>query len=100
MGAYKTITEADEIKLGEDVISVISAPGHTPGGVLYKCGSDIFVGDTIFEKGGYGRCDLPGGDIDVLEKTLIKLFSMKEDAVLYPGHGELTTLSDCIKYFM
>ncbi len=99
-GPYDVLCDLDEIRLGEDIITAISAPGHTPGGMMYKSGSDIFVGDTVFEKGGYGRCDLPGGDIEVLEKTLVKLFSMKDDAVLYPGHGDTTTLSDCIKYFM
>ena len=83
------------------MISVIACPGHTPGGVSYKVGDHIFCGDTVFAEGGYGRCDLPGGDIDVLEKTLIKLITqLPGESVFYPGHGKTTTLKELIYYFM
>ena len=28
---------------------VIATPGHTPGGVTFKCGNALFVGDTLFK---------------------------------------------------
>ena len=100
-GEYKTLAEGDTLTLGDDVISVIACPGHTPGGVSYKVGDHIFCGDTVFAEGGYGRCDLPGGDIDVLEKTLIKLITqLPGESVFYPGHGKTTTLKELIYYFM
>lgn len=99
-GDYIPLKEGDKLTLGDEEIYVFDAPGHTAGGVYYDTSIGLFVGDTVFAGGGYGRCDLPGGDIDVLEKTLVKLFSREEDAVLYPGHGEPTTLSKNIKYFM
>lgn len=100
LGEYKTVKDGDVIDLGGATIRVIGCPGHTPGGVSYRIFDNIFVGDTVFEKGGYGRCDLPGGNIDELEKTLIRLFTHEKDAVLYPGHGGSTTLSESLKYFM
>ena len=100
-GEYKTLTDGDTLVLGNETITVIGCPGHTPGGVSYKVGNKIFCGDTVFAGGGYGRCDLPGGDIDVLEKTLIKLIThMPDDSVFYPGHGASTTLKELIYYFM
>lgn len=100
-GAYKTLDDGDVIRLGNDTLNVISCPGHTPGGLSYKVGNTVFCGDTVFAQGGYGRCDLPGGDIDVLEKTLIKLLThLPDDTVFYPGHGPSTTLKELINYFM
>ena len=99
-GEYKTVKEGEILPLGVDSLSVIDCPGHTQGGVAYRTGDKVFVGDTLFERGGYGRCDLPGGDIDVLERTLIKLIStLPNETVFYPGHGNVTTLYDFVKYF-
>lgn len=99
-GAYDTIGDGDTLYLGKTQISVISCPGHTLGGVSYKIGDIVFSGDTVFADGGYGRCDLPGGDLDVLEKTLIKLIvNMPSETVFYPGHGRTTTLKELIYYF-
>lgn len=99
-GEYTEVEDGTIIPFGYDSVTVISCPGHTVGGVSYRIGGCLFTGDTVFEKGGYGRCDLPGGDIEVLEKTLFKLFSTEKDEIFYPGHGEQTTLSDTLKYFM
>ncbi len=99
-GQYKCVRDADTLELGGTPITVIGCPGHTPGGVSYRIENKIFCGDTVFAKGGYGRCDLPGGDIDVLEKTLIRLITHQaDDSVFYPGHGESTTLFEIIQYF-
>ena len=81
-------------------VKVLHTPGHTPGGVSYRIGNSVFCGDTAFAGGGYGRCDLPGGDIDTLEKTLIKLITtLPTETVFYPGHGASTTLQELIYYF-
>ena len=100
-GDVRSVKEGDVIEFGKEKISVISCPGHTPGGVSYIVGNIVFCGDTVFAGGGYGRCDLPGGDIDVLEKTLIKLITaLPSETVFYPGHGPTTTLRELIYYFM
>ena len=40
-----------------------------------------------------GRCDLPGGNQDSLINSLkTKLYPIKEDLKVYPGHCESTTL--------
>ncbi len=85
--------EGDFVALGEDKLRVISTPGHSPGGVCFYCeeGGFMFTGDTLFF-GSYGRYDFPGGDKNLLRQSLQKLFTMPEDIVCYPGHGEPTTI--------
>lgn len=98
-GPVKTVSDGEILEFGQEKIEVIGCPGHTPGGLSYKIGDRIFCGDTVFAQGGYGRCDLPGGDIETLEKTLIKLITHLTDATFYPGHGSTTTLREIIYYF-
>jgi glyoxylase-like metal-dependent hydrolase (beta-lactamase superfamily II) len=52
----------------------------------------LFVGDTLFA-GSIGRTDLPGGDYDTLLRSIRDvLFRFPDDTVVYPGHGERTTI--------
>ena len=100
-GSYKCVGDGEKLQFGNEDISVIACPGHTPGGVSYQIGDAVFCGDTAFAGGGYGRCDLPGGDIEVLEKTLIRLITeLPSETVFYPGHGPSTTLKELVYYFM
>ena len=99
-GEYLSVSENTRLEFGDSFIEVIDCPGHTAGGVSYRIDGCLFTGDTVFAQGGYGRCDLPGGDTDVLEKTLFKIFSKEKDEIFYPGHGEKTTLKETLMYFM
>ena len=99
-GEYRAVNDEDKLWLGGEEIEVISTPGHTPGSVSYKIGNDLFVGDTVFAGGAYGRSDLPGGDPDELDKSLFKLFSKMLIGRFYPGHGPDSTFEDAIKYFI
>ena len=81
------------LRLGENEIKVIHTKGHSKGGVCYLIGNILFSGDTLF-KGSIGRCDLFGGDFKEIEKSIKeKLFVLDEDTVVYPGHGDKTTIS-------
>lgn len=73
-------------------------PGHCPGGVCLQVGKrgeralDLFVGDTLFA-GSIGRTDLPGGDLDVLLRSITTvLYGFGDEARVYPGHGPDTTI--------
>jgi len=73
-------------------------PGHCPGGVCLAVGCDgdarraLFVGDTLFA-GSIGRTDLPGGDYQTLLRSIQDvLFGFPDDTMVYPGHGEATTI--------
>ena len=51
-----------------------------------------FSGDVLF-KNSIGRTDLPGGSYDVLIKSIKnKLFLLRDDDIVFPGHGPKTTI--------
>ena len=54
----------------------------------------LFTGDTLF-KDGVGRTDLSYSSPSDLSKSLLKLkaVSCQLPTVVYPGHGESTTLA-------
>jgi len=52
----------------------------------------LFVGDTLFA-GSIGRTDLPGADhATLLDSIRTVLFAFGDDAKVYPGHGNPTTI--------
>ncbi|MBP5427158.1 MAG: MBL fold metallo-hydrolase [Clostridiales bacterium] len=86
------VSEDDVIKLGEDIFSFIYTPGHTSGSMCVKYKNVIFTGDTLF-KGSVGRCDFPTGDEeDLIYSVKKKLYILEDDMVVYPGHGDVTTI--------
>ena len=52
----------------------------------------MFSGDTLF-CGSCGRTDLPGGSWETIRESLGRLASIDRDLIVYPGHGESTTLA-------
>ena len=79
-------------------MAVHHTPGHCPGGVCLQIGrtgtggDHLFVGDTLFA-GSIGRTDLPGGDYEVLMRSITRvLFPLGDDAIVHPGHGPDTTI--------
>ena len=74
-----------KIPLGKLDLSLLHTPGHTPGSVCFTVQDRLIAGDTLFI-GGCGRCDLPGGDPELMYKSLTRLKAMDDHLVLYPGH--------------
>lgn len=71
-------------------------PGHCPGNVLFHLPGEgvAFVGDAIFA-GSVGRTDLPGGDAEVLARSIrTRIYTLPPATVLFPGHGPETTVDD------
>ena len=88
------LTENSDIKLGNSSLKILHVPGHSPGHIALYSAQDKFVivGDVLF-KGSIGRTDLPGGDYDILMKSIgTKLMTLDEDVVVYCGHMEETTI--------
>lgn len=74
--------------------NAVFTPGHSPGSVTYifEDGGFAIVGDTLFEN-SIGRTDLIGGSMQVLLKSIHeKILTLPEDTIIYPGHGNYTTI--------
>lgn len=81
-------------------IEVIHTPGHTSGGVSYyvKDASVLFSGDTLFAE-SVGRTDFATGSFsDIVSSIKDKLFLLPDDTVVFPGHGESTSIAHEKKY--
>jgi hydroxyacylglutathione hydrolase len=69
-------------------------PGHCPGNVLFHQAAAhvAIVGDALFN-GGVGRWDLPGGDYELLARSIREqIYTLPDDTVVLPGHGDRTTV--------
>lgn len=88
------IKEGDVFNVGDLKAEIIETPGHSMGGVCIKVGSHVFTGDSIFS-GSIGRCDLGRASQEILISSLKeKILTLPEDTILYPGHGNLTSVKD------
>ena len=86
------VEDGDTIKLGSLEIKVLHTPGHTQGGVCYLVDGNLFSGDTIFRE-AVGRCDLEGGNFNqIVESIENKIFTLPPETVIYPGHGNITSV--------
>lgn len=88
------VKDGDILKLAGFEIRVLETPGHTAGSVCYYIASEdvLISGDTLFQE-GLGRTDFPtGSSRQIIDSILNKLFALPEDTMVYPGHGEETTI--------
>lgn len=73
---------------------MLDTPGHSPGSISLYCVAQHFViaGDVLF-KDSVGRTDLPLSDTNqLLQSIRTQLFTLPDETVVYPGHGEPTTI--------
>lgn len=87
------LQEGDTISFGTLTLEVVHTPGHTPGGIcLVSRPYCVFSGDTLFRR-GIGRTDFPGGNYEQIVTSIRqKLYTLDEDLVVFPGHGDPTTI--------
>lgn len=88
------LTHKQILHVGAYDFEVRHTPGHTPGHVVFYCGSAgvVFCGDVIFG-GSIGRTDLPGGDYDTLINSIhTHILSLPDETRLLSGHGPETTV--------
>jgi hydroxyacylglutathione hydrolase len=116
--ADHTVAGGERLSLAGLDIEVLFTPGHSPGHVTYAIAAAAAVagvgagaggavaaadgaraeervllsGDVLFQ-GSVGRVDLPGGDWNVLERSIGSLVrAFPAQTAVYPGHMGVTTL--------
>ena len=92
----KLLAVGDTIQLGEESLSVLHVPGHSPGHIaLYSQQAKLCLcGDVLF-KNSIGRTDLPGGNhTHLLQSIHEQLFLLENETVIYSGHGPTTTIGE------
>ncbi|MHB1404240.1 MAG: MBL fold metallo-hydrolase, partial [Desulfitobacteriaceae bacterium] len=84
--------DGQELKVGDEKITVLTTPGHSRGSVAFFTTDGVISGDTLFA-GSIGRTDFPGGSLEqLLQGVEQKLLVLPDDTPVYPGHGEATTI--------
>lgn len=90
------LKDGDSLQLGEDELTVIEAPGHSPGHICFYCARQHFIisGDVLFQN-SIGRTDLPGANHQLLINNIKqKLFVLPAETIVYSGHGPNTTIGE------
>lgn len=105
------VREGDTLRWGGYEARVLHTPGHTEGSISLVVGAGtpkvaspqsavasdanaarLLAGDTLFQ-GSIGRTDLPGGSYpQILASIREKLLTLPDNFVVYPGHGDTTTI--------
>jgi glyoxylase-like metal-dependent hydrolase (beta-lactamase superfamily II) len=95
----RLLTDGDTIQVGKLTFDVIHLRGHTPGSVALALSgpaagdaTQLFTGDCLFP-GGVGKTWQPGEFTQLLTDVTSRVFDrFGDDTVVYPGHGDDTTL--------
>jgi glyoxylase-like metal-dependent hydrolase (beta-lactamase superfamily II) len=95
----RLLAGGDTVHIGELTFDVIHLRGHTPGSVALALDgpatggvTQLFTGDCLFP-GGVGKTWQPGDFTRLLEDVTTRVFDVYGDStVVYPGHGDDTTL--------
>ena len=94
-GPVHHLAKGPLIQLGEDELTVLFVPGHSPGHVAFYCAAQQFVigGDVLFRE-SIGRTDLPGGNHQQLLNSIEEeFFTLPAETKVYSGHGPYTTIA-------
>jgi glyoxylase-like metal-dependent hydrolase (beta-lactamase superfamily II) len=95
----RLLAGGDTVQIGELTFDVIHLRGHTPGSIALALNgpatgdvTQLFTGDCLFP-GGVGKTWQPGDFTQLLEDVTTRVFDVYGDStVVYPGHGDDTTL--------
>ena len=95
----RLLSHGDTVQVGKLSFDVVHLRGHTPGSVALALSgaaageaTQLFTGDCLFP-GGVGKTWQPGDFDQLLTDVTSRVFDVYDDStVIYPGHGDDTTL--------
>lgn len=99
--ADRTVTGGDTYEVAGMSWKVLDTPGHSEGHVSFllsvegeETSGHLVAGDVLFRR-GIGRTDFPDGNFETLLRSIHdELFILPHDTIVYPGHGENTTIGE------
>ncbi|HVF40821.1 MAG TPA: MBL fold metallo-hydrolase [Gemmatimonadaceae bacterium] len=92
-GPDAQFADGQTLRLGGLELSVMHVPGHAPGHVMIYGHGAALVGDCLFA-GSIGRTDLPFSNGAQLEASLQRIAALAPETIVYPGHGDSTTIGE------
>jgi len=95
----RLLAGGDTVQIGDLKFDVIHLRGHTPGSIALALDgpatggvTQLFTGDCLFP-GGLGRTTKPAEFDSLYHDVKTRVFDrFGDDTVVYPGHGDDTTL--------
>ncbi len=85
------VKDGDIVKVSGINVKCFETLGHSNCSISYLIDGKLFCGDFIF-KGSIGRTDLITGNQENMQKSIKRFKTFDENYVIYPGHGDATTL--------
>ncbi|KIF81000.1 MBL fold metallo-hydrolase [Noviherbaspirillum autotrophicum] len=80
------VEEGTPFEVGSVTLQPLHTPGHTDGHFAYVWQDRVFTGDALLID-GCGRTDFQNGNTDALYYSVTaKLFTLPDDALVYPAH--------------
>ncbi|MCB1059046.1 MAG: MBL fold metallo-hydrolase [Calditrichaeota bacterium] len=90
--ADELLNEGDTLSFGKLSFKLYHVPGHSPGSLVFFHEGTLIAGDTLFQ-GSVGRTDFPDSDEQQLYTAIReKIYALPDETVVYPGHGDPTTV--------
>jgi len=88
---FDVILDEGPWMVGETELQVYHTPGHSPGSVsvYWPEKKALVCGDLVFDN-SFGRVDFPGGNGELLKKSIEKI-SQLDIEILLPGHMGIIT---------
>ena len=83
--AGERVADGDVLHFGDEAITVIETPGHTPGCVSYRWRDRIFSGDVL-ELGGCGQAVDETDAGAMYDSVRKRIFSLPGETLIFPGH--------------
>ena len=84
-------------KIGTFEVTIYDAPGHSEGCSMLEWENNLFSGDVLFQ-GSIGRTDFYTSSNTKMMQSLRKIKEMDPDLIVYPGHGEATTIKNELQW--
>ncbi len=88
------IGDGDVVQVGDLRLHAVHTPGHTPGSTCFTIeGSPVLLsGDTLFPGGPGNTRRNPTHFATIIRSIQQRLFTLPDETIVMPGHGEDTTV--------